>query len=372
MKYLYFSVVLASVLFCAQAAGQQKPPTPTPTPQPQPGPQPAKPAQNAPRYSSPEPPPGPESDREIMLTGRLLMPDGTPPSEMIPISLTCHMSQTAGTSTMSDLKGEFRIPLKLRGGQESDPVSRRIATSCTVYVSIPGFQVIRKDVPDLTNSVGMDLGILVLRPLSKADSLLVSLNGLKAPEGARKEFQRAREDLTKERWDSAKSRLEKTIRIYPEHASAWYELGRLQARRGEMQLAAESYRAAANADPQYLSPRIELALMSATSQRWPEAEERSAAILQSAPEGLPGIYLVHSIACFNQKKLEQAEKSARSGLEQDKSNLFPKLASILGSVLAQKGDKQGAMNAFRQYLEKAPHSPDAPKVRRQVEMLDQP
>jgi len=123
----------------------------------------------------------------------------------------------------------------------------------------------------------------------------------------------AREDLAKQKLPSAKNRLEKAVRIYPDYATAWYELGRLQARQGETEQAAASYRQSAKADPTYINPLIELALMAATSLQWPEAEQRAEAILKMAPNSMPGVYLVQPSPVSNQKKMDLREASATPG-----------------------------------------------------------
>lgn len=366
----FLRLAIAVVLFCVQIGAQQKPPTPPPQPpQPpptQPKPDPAK-TSKPPEDPTAERERGLNSDRDVMITGRLVMPDGLSPEEMVPVALSCGPGRTS--STMSDLRGEFRLRLNVQSGPSGDIATRMTNMQCAVIVSVPGFLTVRKDLAGLDLKSGADVGFLVLRSPVKSEGTTVSMNGLMAPEPARQRLLKAREDLAKDKVGSAKSRLEEAIRIYPEYATALYELGRIQARQGNTAQAAESYRLAAKADPKYINPLVELALMSATARDWREAEQHSEAVLRMAPEGFPGMYLVHAIACFNQNKMDAAEKSAREGSSQDKANKFPKLFHLLGNVLLQRGDKQGAVEAFRQYLERAPQNPEAVKVRQQLEAL---
>jgi Flp pilus assembly protein TadD len=311
-----------------------------------------------------------DARRDIMVTGRLVMPDGMPPPDMVPVVLNCGGSDpTDNKSTMSDLRGEFRIRISTPYGTNSDTRSRQVSIQCSITVTIPGFESIGKQMDGLDLRAGADVGMLVLRPLLKSEGTTISLSSLKAPEAARQELMKAREDLAKQKLSSAKNRLEKAIRIYADYAAAWYELGRLQARQGETEQAASSYRQASKADSKYVSPLVELALMAATSLRWQEAEQLSESIIKMAPKGMPGVYLVHAVACFNQKKMDLAESSAREGASQDVANQFPKLFSLLGDVLLRGGETQGAVDAFRQYLQRAPNGPDAPKIRQRLEAL---
>jgi Flp pilus assembly protein TadD len=370
----YKKLLVLALLCGAPAAAQQTPPqqqNPPANPA-KPGSTPTLPPTNQNQATTSLPTDSPQevdSMRDVMITGRLVMPDGLPPSDMVPVVLNCGMNAANSKSTMSDLRGEFRIRLSTPYGPDSDRLSRLVSMHCAIGVAIPGFETISKNMDGLDLRAGADVGMLVLRPLLKAEATTVSLNGLKAPEPARQELMKAREDLAKQKLASAKSRLEKAVKIYPDYSTAWYELGRLQVRLGESEMAASSYRQASKTDPKYILPLVELALMAATSLRWQEAEQLSESIVKMAPKGMPGVYLVHAIACFNQKKMDLAESSAREGASQDTSNQFPKLLNLLGDILLLRGDKQGAADAFRRYLERAPNSPDAPKVRQRLEAL---
>ena len=357
---IYGTLLLFAVLCGVQATAQQNPNRPSPPPT-----NPNQATQNLPTESQP----GMGTALGVMVTGRLVLPDGMPPPDMVPVVLNCGIEAANSISAMSDLRGEFRIRVSTASGLESDRLSRQAAMQCSISVAIPGFETVIKNMQNLNLKTGADVGMIVLKPLSNAEGTSISLTGLKAPESARQELLKAREDLAKQKLSSAKNRLEKAVRIYPDYATAWYELGRLQARQGETEQAAASYRQSAKADPTYINPLIELALMAATSLQWPEAEQRAEAILKMAPNNMPGVYLVHAIACFNQKKMDLAEASARQGASLDASNQFPKIFKLLGDILVQKGDTQGATVAFRQFLERAPNSPDAPKVRQRLEAL---
>lgn len=305
----------------------------------------------------------------VFLTGRLTLPDGMPPADMIPMSLEC--TGGAPLRTMSDARGEFRFRLEVPSGRTALNRSQRLY-SCAVVVRIPGFVVLRKLMGNIDVSLGADVGTLVLKPLGSSAGSLISENSVNAPPAARKELLKARQEAERSKWDAAQARLEKALAIYPAYATAWYELGCLQEQQGNRERASESYRKAVEADPKYLSPRIQLAVLAAAGLQWAEAESRSEQVLRMEPRGLPGVYLVHAIACLNQNKLEAAEKSAREGLAQNGAEQqFPKLLHLLGSILERKGDRPGAVEAFRRYLEQAPQAPDAAKTRERIERLSQ-
>ena len=308
------------------------------------------------------------------MTGRLVLPDGLPPDEMIPVLLDCPGLLAAAPSTeerrtMADTQGEFRFRLQLNFGSSKDFETLNRYSTCSLVVSLPGFEMLRVNLRRLDLRMGADVGQLVLKPLKHGEGSIISVNSLHAPESARKELIKGRQDSEAGHPDLAQRRFEKAIGRFPEYATAWFDLGKLQLTQGAKDQAAESFRHASAADAKFLSPRIQLALLAATGLRWEEAEASSAAVIGLSPGGYPGMYLVHAIACFNLKKLDEAEKSAQTGLDLDTARQFPKLANILGSVLERRGDRAGAAAALRVYLERAPQAPDAEKVRARLQAL---
>jgi hypothetical protein len=68
--------------------------------------------------------------------------------------------------------------------------------------------------------------------------------------------------------------------------------------------------------------------------------------------------------------MEPAEKSAREGLKQDEQHRLPKLAHILGIILAEKNDLTGAAENMKLYLKFAPQAKDADLVRNQLSQVE--
>ena len=358
---------IAAFAVCPLAAQKQ-------TPAPAPVPTPTKPPASTTPSTATTSPDLIDTTRGILLTGRLVLLDGLPPDEMIPVLLDCPGLPASGSSaeerrTVADTQGEFRFRLQLSFGSSKDFETLNKYSSGRVVVNQPSFEVLRANLRRLDLRLGADIGQLVLKPLDQGEGSVISVNSLHAPEPARKELIKGRQELAAGHADLAQKRFEKAIARFPDYATAWFDLGKLQLTQGAKDQAAESFRHASSADLKFLSPRIQLALLAATGLRWEEAEANSAAVIGLSPGGYPGMYLVHAIACFNLKKLDEAEKSARTGLDLDAGRQFPKLANILGAVLERRGDRAGAAAALRLYLERAPQAPDAEKVRARLQAL---
>jgi hypothetical protein len=129
--------------------------------------------------------------REMMLTGGLRMPDGSPPPDMIPVQ-----AERAG-SMLSDLRGEFRFRLRAYSGRIGEAITAQAMANCAVVVRVPGFETIRKNLGGVDIRLGADIGTLVVKPLAQSGGSLISWNSLKAPEEARSELIKAREDANR-------------------------------------------------------------------------------------------------------------------------------------------------------------------------------
>jgi Flp pilus assembly protein TadD len=82
------------------------------------------------------------------------------------------------------------------------------------------------------------------------------------------------------------------------------------------------------------------------------------------------VYFYNAVANFAAGRLEPAEKSARKALELDPAHMFPKCENLLGTVLAAKGDRQGASEHMKKYLEFFPKAEDARKVKQRITELE--
>jgi len=84
-----------------------------------------------------------------------------------------------------------------------------------------------------------------------------------------------------------------------------------------------------------------------------------------------GILKVYDAAAnYNLKRLATAEKSARRAIGLDTRHEIPRAEVLLESVLAAEGDRRGAVEHLRKYLEISPKAPDAAEVSRTIAKLE--
>jgi tetratricopeptide (TPR) repeat protein len=88
------------------------------------------------------------------------------------------------------------------------------------------------------------------------------------------------------------------------------------------------------------------------------------------PIEFPAIYFYDATANFNLNRFDASEKSARRAIDLDSNHQIPRAEFLLGTVLAAKGDRRGAVEHLRKYLEISPKATDAAEVNRFIARIE--
>jgi tetratricopeptide (TPR) repeat protein len=376
----------------APPAGGGAPTTPTtPTPSPTPSPTPGRPT--TPTYPQ-QPSPAeqqnrfPEMQRPIFLSGKVVLEDGTPPPESAVIERVCNgVTRPEG---YTDSKGRFSFqPDASFGGDPSfggsgsggrtgsmggfgsgTGISERDLAGCEIRASLAGY---RSDVLPLAGRRALDnpdVGRIVLYRFGNVEGTTISATSMAAPKDAKKAYDKGLESKKKEKWADARKQFEIAVKAYPRYASAWFELGLAAERMEDMDTARNAYAQSLESDDRFVKPYLQLAAMSAKAQNWKELADTTARVLRLDPYNYPGIYYFDSVAQFNLRHVEEAEKSARQAVKLDKQNLFPGANHILGLILATKGELVDAAGFLKTYLKLAPAAPDAEMAKKRLALIE--
>mgnify|MGYP000598559820 CR=1 FL=1 len=407
------AALLAVSPFLAQAqeGGQQAPPqqappgggqppapgTPSvPSPMPSPGQrEPQQPQQRFPTQDPTERSPFPqEMDRPIFLSGKVVLEDGTPPPDPVTIERVCN--GIARPEAYTDSKGRFSFQLGQNmsvmpdasvsssadmGQFGSNPrtggfggarrgVSERELMGCELRAALPGF---RSEVVNLAGRRVMDnpdVGTIILRRLGNVEGLTISATSALAPKDAQKAFEKGREEFRKQKWDRAQKELEKAVQIYPKYAAAWHQLGLLREQQKQLEQARDAYAKALEADAKSVSPYLQIAQLDAREGKWQEVADTTDRIVRLNPFDFPQAFFYNSVANFNLRKLDNAEKSAREAVKLDTQRRMPKASHLLGLILAQKEDYPEAAEHIRNYLKFQPQAADADQARKQLAEIE--
>lgn len=150
---------------------------------------------------------------------------------------------------------------------------------------------------------------------------------------------------------------------------AWTELGRVYLKKGDSASAKQSFQQSLEADPKFVNPYEELALMAAREKQWQEVADVSQKMISLNPL-LPLAWYLNSAAAYNLQKTEEAEKGVRQGLRLDEEHRIPRMEYLLAVILMQKRDFPQAAEHLRGYLQFAPKAEDAESVRAQLAEIE--
>jgi tetratricopeptide (TPR) repeat protein len=256
--------------------------------------------------------------------------------------------------------GSVQYVVNLRSRQY-DPAT---ADACTVGIRLKGYQP--------TQVTFRNDATIVLKRQGLHEGSTVSATALNAPEPARKAYGKGVNAMTDEKWPAAQKNFEKAVEIDPEYAQAWSDLGEVLAKQSKPTEARAAWEKAVVADPKYIKPYIQLARLDMFEKHPEDAITIAGKAVAMNPLEFPELYFVYAAANYNQKHLDVAEVNARRATELDKNHEVPRAEVLLASVLIAKGDRNGALQHFRKYLEIVPKAQDADQIKRAIAQLEAP
>jgi tetratricopeptide (TPR) repeat protein len=336
--------------------------------------------------------------RPLVFMGKVMMDDGTPPSDSVTIQLVCR--GTPRSIAFTDSKGGFSVDLNNRmndaslmdasepsgggfggpfgGGSSnlngsrgnSNGISERDLMGCDLQAALAGFRSEQIHLGTRRALDNPDVGTILLHRLANVEGLTISATSAYAPKDAKKAFDKARDAARKQKWDEAEKDFQKAVDAYPKYAAAWFQLGLVQQEKKNDEGARKSYAQALAADPKFVSPYLQLAMMAAREQKWQEAVDDTDRLLRLNPVDFPQAWLFNSLGNYYLKNLDTAEKSAREGISHDAGHHYATMNHVLGVILAQKQDYAGAAQQLRDYIQFAPKANDIDQVKQQLSEVE--
>jgi tetratricopeptide (TPR) repeat protein len=335
----------------------------------------------------------PTFQRPIFIQGKVMLDDGTPPPELVMVERLCN--GVARPEGYTDAKGRFSFELgrnnqmladastnstgdfgsiRNAGGSTSTTgtsgatrgISERDLMGCELRANLAGY---RSDIVNLGGRRVLDspdVGTIILHRLANVEGYTVSATSAMAPKEARKAYDKAQDQIKKNKWTDAKTSLEKAVAGYPKYAAAWYELGRAWENENNVDEARKSYGEALNADSKFVKPYLPLAGLAMRDKKWQDVVDITSRLNKLDPYDYPRAYYYSAVANFNLQKLDEAEKSAREAVKLDTDHTVPKANHVLGVILANKQDYAGAAESMKAYLLLSPDGKDNEFVRKQL------
>lgn len=324
----------------------------------------------------------PAQFRQLYLSGKVTLPDGSPPPEPAIVRLYCADGRQPQAYT--DRKGGFNFPV---GGsqQQRIPDSSRTTpdtpvgasgpdrsfvsmTNCELRAELPGYVSSKINLGRRSVFESPDVGILILSPIAKAEGTLLSVLTLSAPKEARKRYEKARKELSKPEPDAtgAARELEKAVEQYPQFAAAWTSLGEARVRMNDLAGARAALERAIAAEPKYVPPYVTVALIELQQKRFEETVRAAERALELIPD-LAEAHFYRAAALVSLGRLDDAEASLKAVQASGEAERYPRSHFLLGNVLASRGNISGAAEEFRLYLKLEPGARAAAAVREQLD-----
>ena len=244
----------------------------------------------------------------------------------------------------------------------SRPYDPATADMCSVTIRLKGYRT--------TEATFRQNSVVVLKRIGDNEGSMVSMTALKAPEQAQKAYGKGVVAMTDKKWAAAQKNFERAVEIYPDYAAAWSDLGEVLREQSNPEKARAAWERALEVDPKYVKPYLQLTRLDLEEKRMEDAASLAERAFALNPIEFPAIYYYDAAANYNLKRLAEAEKSVRRAIDLDTRHEIPRAEVLLASVLAAQGDRRGALEHLRKYLEISPKAPDAAEVSRAIAKLE--
>lgn len=246
--------------------------------------------------------------------------------------------------------------------------------ACDLFAEGAGYSSHLVQMPQISGSGLVQADTLILHRnaalVAGGEAGTVSVVDLAAPESARKNLQKGYQQEKRKNWPAAQERFQKAVSDYPEYSQAWVELGRVQIQQGDTNAARQSFHAALEANPSCLDAYSELAQLAIRERQWKELAETTSHVVQLDPMAFPQFWYLNSVANFNLRQYDQAEKSDLRGIGLDQQHRYPIMEYLLGLIMGGKHDYRNAAQHVRNYLKMTPSSLHTAAIEQQLAQFE--
>lgn len=301
----------------------------------------------------------------VILRGKVVMPDGTPPPIIVAVERICSDSLGSAPGPLTDKKGEYLWRMDV------DPMRTR---ACVIRATHAGYTSTSIDISGLNGylSATIQLEPIVLSSLTD-DPYTIILSESSMPARAKSELKAALKSLDTGNYAEVRRQLEAAVQKAPKFAPGWHALGVVLEHENAMKESREAYEKAIEADPRFLPAYMTLAHSCSRSKDW-ECVVKSADALIKADKkkNYPDIFLHRAVAQYGLKDLDQATANVMEAIRLDPYHKMPRAQYVYGRILEAKGDINGAREHMTKYLELDKKAPDPELIRLHIKNLGQP
>ena len=337
----------------------------------------------------------------MFLRGRIATEDGTPIPHDAVVERVCNsrvrqqvhatnrgdfsMELGSRTDSFVDASGDGPSQRALARNSMESGIPRTELTNCEIRASISGFHSKSVYLMGLTPTASsIDVGSIVVERTVKPKGGTLNANAYRAPNDARKAYEKGMDAEAKNKLADARQYFEKAVQIYPRYTNAWFQLGTVYRNLDQKESARKAYTQATIIDSKFLPPYLSLAAMAFEAREWNQVitltdhiveldplkyGDIAGYILDLDPLDYAEAFFYNSAANFQLNNLAAAEKSGLKAARLDVRPRFPQLHLLLAEIFAQKNNYATAISEANLYLELVPHAKNADRVRERVAEL---
>lgn len=328
----------------------------------------------------------------IILTGNVVMDDGTVPTERVSIERVCngrpwregytdskgYFSITVGGGVQNTVLQDASADVNFDGSPNAiagpgmagmNPITGGQTSAsplfgCELRAALPGTLSDMVELSDRRSMSDPNVGTIVLHRIGKVDGSTISVTSLKAPKDAKKAFESGRKELKKDHSDKAEAAFAHAVEVYPEYADAWAQLGEIYLHQKLYDKADDAAKKAIGADAHFVTPYFTLISTAANRQDWKSTEDYSDKLLALDAYHYPAAYYFNALASFQLREGDKALKSIQLAKKYDIRTSLPKISLLMGEILVARGDYAGAVQAYKAFLEREPQGSAADFARK--------
>jgi tetratricopeptide (TPR) repeat protein len=203
-----------------------------------------------------------------------------------------------------------------------------------------------------------------MSPLTGVRPPIARVASLEVPGRARKDFQRACNEIGNKRLAKAEEHLRKALRADEKYSAAWVLLGQVLKAHQKPEDARNSCSQALRIDPNYLPADICLADLYAIEQKWNEMLQFANRAVALDPANEPHSYFYVAGAFFGLHRLTEAETSALKAVEVDKAKREPRAHFLLAQIYEIEHKPDAEASQLEEYLKSATDPQDVIMVKK--------
>jgi len=300
----------------------------------------------------------------LILRGKVMMQDGSPPPKSVSIQRLCSDESGSAPGPLTDKKtGQFIWRMDV------DPMRTR---ACHLEASLPGYTSTHLDISALNGytNTSQTLEPIILSN-KNADPYTIVDSDKDVPSKSAGAWKAAMKAIDSGNVNEAINQLKIAVNNSPKFAQGWHTLGILYQSLAKATEAKDAWQHAIEADPKLLPAYVGLTRICITTKDWQGALAASdAEIKMDAKKVYTEIYLHQAVAHYGLKELDAAQASAQDAIRQDPGRKRGEY--VLGRILEAKGDIAGAREHMTKYTAADPNAADIELVKKHIEYLGKP